>query len=207
MQAIPDRDRWLGLGLLLAALVVAYLVLVHPWWTVPMLEQADRIDGLQQRELRARMQMTQAPEIQQALARARQLQARSAGFLPESSAELAASGLIKRLETVVAEASPGNRACAITNRSPLTEPRQDRYARVTVQVRMRCGVGETSAALHALESGTPRLFVDNLNILAQRYFYMGDQQAQGGGLDVSFDLYGYLRPQPGAARAGGTRAR
>ena len=30
-----DRDRWLALGLLLAALALAYLVLVHPWWTAP----------------------------------------------------------------------------------------------------------------------------------------------------------------------------
>ena len=36
MRAVPDRDRWLALGLLAAVLVVAYFVLVHPWWTVPM---------------------------------------------------------------------------------------------------------------------------------------------------------------------------
>jgi general secretion pathway protein M len=48
-----------------------------------------------------------------------------------------------------------------------------------------------------VESGTPRLFVDNLNILAQRYFFApGRGGNQSGGLDVSFDLYGYLRPLP-----------
>lgn len=201
MQPVADRDRWLALGLLAAALALAYLVLVHPWWTVPMLAQSDRIDTLQQRELRARMQLQQAPQVRQALARVREQQQRSAGFLPESTAELATAGLIKRLETVVAEASPGNRACAIANRSPLTEPGSERYVRVAVQVRLRCGVPETAAVLHALESGAPRLFVDNLNMLAQRYFAMADQAGQqgSGGLDVSFDLYGYLRPAPNAA--------
>ena len=60
--------------------------------------------------------------------------------------------------------------------------------------------------LHALESGSPRVFVENLNILAQRYFYMpGQGKAQSGGLDVSFDLYGYIAPRaPGrTARAAG----
>jgi general secretion pathway protein M len=210
VHPVSKRDRWLALGLLGGALALAYLVLVHPWWTVPMLAEGKRIAALQQRELRARMQLGQAQQVRQALARARQQQARSPGFLPESSAELATAGLIKRLETVVGEASPGNRACAITNRSPLSEPSADRFTRVAVQVRLRCGVPETGAVLHALESGTPRLFVDNLNILAQRYFAMADQVSQSGGLDVSFDLHGYLRPRPAqptsAPRPGGERA-
>lgn len=198
MRLPASRDRWLALGLLAAVLALAYLLLVHAWWTAPMRVEAERIDGLQQRELRARMQMGQAREVSQALARVRAEQARRPGFLLESTAELASSGLIKRLEAVVEQASPGNRACAISSRSPLTEPRSDRYVRVAVTVRLRCGVPETIAVLHALESGSPRLFVDNVNILAQRYFQMADRGGQGsGGLDVNFDLYGYLRPKPG----------
>ena len=201
MPLASERDRWLALGLLLGALTLAYLLLVHPWWTAPMLEANDRIASLQQRELRARMQMKQAPAIAIALQRARQLQASSPGFLPESTSELATAGLVQRLETVVAQASPGNRGCAISNRSPLESPSHERFAKVTVQVRMRCGNAELAAVLHALESETPRLFVDNLNILSQGFFFLpGQNRGQGGGLDVSFDLYGYLRPVPSAPR-------
>lgn len=190
------RDRWLALGLFIAALGLAYLVLVHPWWTVPMLEAGDRIQTLQERELRQRMQLQQAPLVAQQLQQLRAQQSRLPGFLPESSAELATASLVQRLEAVVAQASPGNRSCAISNRSPLSEPRRDRHARVVVQVRMRCGSPELTAVLHALESGAPRLFVGNLNILSSRgYFLPGNTQPGGdGGLDVSFDLYGYLRP-------------
>jgi general secretion pathway protein M len=110
--------------------------------------------------------------------------------------------LVQRLQTVVAQASPGNRSCAITNRSPIDDAHPGRFPRVTVQVRLRCGAGEMAAVLHELESGTPRLFVDNLNILAQRYFFAPGQGAnQSGGLDVSFDLYGYLRPPPARPQA------
>ena len=132
MPLASERDRWLALGLLLGALTLAYLLLVHPWWTTPMLEANDRIASLQQRELRARMQMKQAPAIAIALQRARQLQASSPGFLPESTSELATAGLVQRLETVVAQASPGNRACAISNRSPQESPSHERFAKVTV---------------------------------------------------------------------------
>lgn len=194
-MAPADRDRWLALGLLLAALALAYAVLIHPWWTVPMLDAQSRIESLQQRELRQRMQLRQAPLVAQRLSQVRQQLAARPGFLPEASAELATVGLVQRLETAVAQASPGNRSCAITNRSPITEPSRERYARVVVQVRLRCGTPELATVLHSLESGTPRLFVGNLNVLAQRHFFGSGGEASGeGGLDVSFDLFGYLRP-------------
>lgn len=191
MPQAADRDRWLALALLLGVLAVAYVVLVHPWWTVPLRDANARVETMQQREQRQRMQLQQAPLVAQQLK-----QARDPGFLPEASAELATAALVQRLETIVSQASPGNRSCAITNRSPMTEPRRDRFARVVVQVRLRCGTPELAAVLHSIESGTPRLFVGNLNVLAQRFFFSpgtGATAAQReGGLDVSFDLYGYL---------------
>ena len=166
-----DRDRWIALGLLLAALALAYGLLVHPWWTVPMGEVSQRIEALRERDLRVRMQVAQAPQVTARLTEVMQRQANEPGFLPESSTELATAGLVQRLETVVGQASPGNRSCAITNRSPLAEPGRERFARVVVQVRLRCGSPELAAVLHSLESGAPRLFVGNLNVLAQRYFF------------------------------------
>ena len=200
--ATTERDRWLSLALLAAALALAYLVLVHPWWTVPILEVNQDIADSRDRELRVRTQLKQAPEIRKQLAAATAQQALRPGFLAESSAELATAGLVKRLETVVIEASPGNRSCAISNRSPMPQPARERFERVVVQVRLRCGTPELATVLHALETGTPRLFVDNLNVLAQRYAYLSAASTgSSGGLDVSFDLYGYLRPAAGARPA------
>ena len=213
MAPVPtDRDRWVALGLLVAAIALAYFVLLHPWWTVPMIDTETRIDDLQQRELRVRTQLAQAPEVERRLAEVRAAQRNRPGFLPEVTPELATAGLVQRLEAVVGQASPGNSSCAITNRSPLSDPRPaERFPRVTVQVRLRCGAPELATVLHALEGGSPRVFVDNLNILAQRYFYMpgqGGNRPQSGGLDVSFDMYGYIPPRPATTQAstGGRRA-
>ncbi|MCW0371855.1 type II secretion system protein GspM [Xanthomonas sacchari] len=202
---VDKRDRWLALGLLLAALALGYLVLVHPWWTVPMREVDAQIQELQQRELRVRMQLQQAPQVAQRLQQAQRDLATRPGFLRETSAELASAGLVQRLESAVATASPGNRSCAISNRSPLAaDNRSDRFTRVAVQVRLRCGTPELAAVLHALESGTPALFIDNLNVMAQRYQLSPGES--GNGLDVAFELAGYLRPNampaPPAASAG-----
>lgn len=192
--AVSDRDRWLALGLLAAALALAYAVLIHPWFTVPIREVEERIDIARERELRLRMQIKQAPLVQQRLVQAKADLARMPGFLPERSPELATAALVQRLETVVSQASPGRRACEITNRSPLQEPSREKYARVTVQVRLRCGTPELANVLHSLEGGTPRLFIGNLNVLGQRVFFNPGQTNMQGGLDVSFDLYGYLPP-------------
>ena len=207
--ATTDRDRWLALGLLVAALALAYFVLLHPWWTVPMMDTEDRIAGCRRANCACARSSRRRPPSNAASCRCAQALRGRPGFLPEATPELATAGLVQRLEAVVAQASPGNRSCAITNRSPLSDQRPaERFVRVTVQVRLRCGTAELASVLHALESGSPRVFVENLNILAQRYFYMpGQGKAQSGGLDVSFDLYGYIAPRaPGAPRVRRARA-
>lgn len=191
-----ERDRWLALALLIGALVLAYFLLVHPWFTVPLRATDARIADLQARDARVRALLQQEPEIRQRLAQLDAQGLGGAGFLNEPTAELATAGLIQRLESVVESASAASRGCAILNRAPLTaEPPPGRYRRVGVEVRLRCGNTETLAVLHALESARPYLFVDAVNITAQRFFAIpGAAQPQEGGLDVSFNLYGYLRP-------------
>ena len=71
-----------------------------------------------------------------------------------------------------------------------------------MQVRLRCGVAELATVLHSLETGSPRLFVDNLNLIAQRFQQSPNES--GLGLDVSFELAGYLLP--GAATDAATPA-
>ncbi|MDQ3159997.1 MAG: type II secretion system protein GspM [Pseudomonadota bacterium] len=194
-----ERDRLLAMGLLLTVITVLYVLVVHPLFTQPLRAADLHIEDLRDRDARVRALLEQAPEISKRLA---EIEARgsAAGFLLEPTTELATAALIQQLERVVEEVSPGNRGCAITNRAPLSgESSPNRFRRVTVQVRLRCGNAETLAVLHALESARPYLFVDALNISSQRYFAIpGNNPPQEGGLDVSFDMYGYLRPAAAA---------
>lgn len=194
---LRGQDRWVALALLLAVLALGYALLVHPLWTRPMLEVGERIDGVRERELRLRMREQQAPLVQERLRDLEASQGDRPGFLVADTPELATAGLVQRLESVVLEVSPGNRSCAISNRSPLRPDHGGAYVRVAVEVRLVCGTAELAAVLHALESGSPRLFVDNLDVLAQRMYGAGGATPQDtGGVDASFDLSGYL-PVPG----------
>lgn len=200
MAPLPARrDRWLALALLLATLGLGYLLLVHPWWTQPMRAVDAEIDSLREREVRVHSQLRQAPAVAARLQETRQVLAQRPGFMPQASVELASSALIQQLEDAVLSASPANRSCAISNRSPLPADHSGRFVRVAVQVRLRCGTPELAHLLYALESGSPRLFVDNLNVLAQRFQLSPGET--GNGLDVAFELAGYLRPGVGQATA------
>jgi general secretion pathway protein M len=190
------RTRGLLLIGVLAAL--AYFVGVHWWFTAPMLEMGGRIEELRTQELALRMESRQRPEIEKRLAQVQQFEAANPGFLPEANKELATAGLVQRLEQVVQATSPRPDACQITARTPADAVAgKEPYPRVVVQVRLRCGMGELAAVLHALESGSPQLFVDNLDVLSRRSYLAAGNE--GGALDVSFDLFGYLAPGATAA--------
>jgi len=198
MRTPARADRWRILAGVALALLVVYLVTVHWWFTAPMLDMGSQITALRDEEQTLRLQIAQRPELQGRLAQVRQFETANPGFLPESTRELASAGLVQRLQQVVANASPNPNACQITAQTPSDMPTQEPYPRVMVQVRLRCGTGELAAVLHALESGSPQLFIDNLDMLSRRSYLatIGDT----GGLDVSFDLYGYLKTPREATR-------
>ena len=177
-------------GLAVAAALV-YLVALHWWFTVPMLRMGDEIAALRMEELTLRMEIAQKPQLEAELARVRAFEAGNPGFLQETNRQLATASLVQRLEAVVQGASPNPAACQITARTPSEASTDEPFVRATVRVGLRCAMPELGAVLHALESGSPQLFVDNLDILSRRS-YLGTGQ-EGGLLDVSFDLYGYLK--------------
>ena len=199
MSPVATPDRWRILGGVLLALLLAYLVLVHWWFTAPMLAMGAEVEATSDQEQALLAEVAQRAQLQQSLKQVRDFEASNPGFLPESSRELASAGLVLRLQQVVANASPNPNACQITAQTPTDMPSQEPFARVMVQVRLRCGMGELGAVLHALESGSPQLFIDNLDILSRRSYLAAGTEGNAG-LDISFDLYGYLKSAPGGSR-------
>ncbi len=196
MRPIPDR--WRVLGVLAALLAIAYLLLVHWWFTAPMLDLGGQIRDLSVQEQSLRAEAAQRPALNRQMAQLQVFESGHPGFLPEASQELASAGLVQRLEQVVATASPNPNACQITARTPAQANAGDSYVRVVVQVRLRCGMAELAAILHDLESNNPQLFIDNLDLLSRRSYLLATPD-DSGSMDVSFDLYGYLRSVPGGS--------
>ena len=189
----PARGR--ALLIVAVVLALAYLAGVHWWFTAPMLAMGEEMKALRQQELELRMEATQRAEIERRLQQVQQFEAANPGFLPEANKELATAALVQRLEQIVQAASPNPDACQITARTPADAVGTDAFPRVVVTVRLRCGMGELAAVLHALESGSPQLFIDNLDVLSRRSYLAAGIEG-GGALDVTFDLFGYLNATP-----------
>jgi general secretion pathway protein M len=202
MPAVPER--WRVLGGALVALLLIYLLLVHWWFTAPMLDMGEKIESLREQELTLRMEASQRPTLKKKLEQVRRFEAENPGFLPETNRELASAGLVQRLEQVVGKASQNQNACQITARTPADMPTKEPFERVVVQVRLRCAMAELGAVLHALESDSPQLFIDNLQLSSRRSPFpsgSGPGPATGrpaGTQEVSFDLYGYLKVAAGS---------
>jgi len=201
MSRAERLARWRPLALLLAAGLAVYGLLVHWWWTAPMLALGDRIAAVRDEELALRMEAAQRPAIEARLAELRAAEAADPGFLPEPDADLATAGLVNRLEAEVRRAAPNPLACEILSRTPMAVPGPPPFTRVTVQVRLRCEGAALAQVLHALEAGRPALFIDNLALGSLVAFFTAGQGMAEGRIDVTFDLHGYLRPStPTTAR-------
>ena len=197
-------QAWKAWGALLAFGVLAYALLVHPWFTAPMLAMREEIIQLRDQELTARMVLTRREAIEARLLELQSDADADPGFLAEGSAELAVAGLVQRVESVVAEGPPGAGRCTVGRSVPKAIASDERYPRVTLEVQLRCGMADLGRVMQALEGGRPRLFVGKVMMLSRRDAALAVGETPGVVLvDISFELAGYLRtPTEEAPRRG-----
>jgi len=199
MAQLPDgrQGQLLALGLLGLLLASGYLLFVHWWFTGPLLLARSELIELREDESRFRHSALQRPAIEARLAEVRAFEAANPGFLPEDNFDLAASALIQRLRTQVDGLGAGN-DCQLVSTTPVSPREEEPFVRVAIQVRMRCETERLLPVLHALESGSPQLFVADFGVFTRRVSaQVAALNSQRGAIDVNFELYGYLRQRGG----------
>lgn len=213
----PGEGRLLALVLFAIAVICGYYVLVHWWFVAPHLEMASEFRQLREQEATFRAAIASRPQIEERLREVAAFESSSPSFLPEADFDSAAAALFSRLKALVAEKAEVEERCQVASHNPKRTSQADElYERVTISVHLRCDIDDFGEVLHALESGKPLLFVDELNIHRQqiggrrnattfpRRTQADPAGATGGDyqLDIRFDLYGYLRrPGPAAGRS------
>jgi general secretion pathway protein M len=73
---------------------------------------------------------------------------------------------------------------------------QERFEKVTVNVRMRCKIDDLKKVLYALETGIPMVISDELTVIKPRSRRRANKQQQApvqNALDIRFNMSGYLR--------------
>jgi len=194
MLLVPDQQnsRLTAILLLVIAVILVYLLCFH-WFLLRHAEYAEEIGDLRGQLARFEAIAAQREPLQEQLAEIRQSRHDANLFLPEGDFNEAAAAMSDRLGRMVQ--TRAGEDCQIVSRQPVRPRVQERYERVTVNVRMRCQGEDLLEILYRLESEVPMVIVDDLNIVRPRTRrrVAGEIVEVAEQLDVRFNMSGYLK--------------
>jgi general secretion pathway protein M len=191
IQIMPDQrnSKFTALMLLVISLLLVYLLLFH-WFVMRHKEYAEEIGDLREQLSRFQTVASQRESLQERLAQLRGLKSDAELFLVQPSFDEAAAAMSGSIGNMVR--TLGADSCQIVSRQPVRSRVQERFQKVTVNVRMRCDAEDFLEVLHSMEAGSPLMLVDDLNIIRPRTRSSRNKQPQGA-LDIRFNVSGYLK--------------
>jgi len=194
MQFIPDQrnSKTTAILLLFIAVLLVYLLGFH-WFILRHREHASELGDLRSQLNRFQTVAAQRESLQARLGQIRNSEQDADLFLTEPEFDEAAAALSSQLgQTVRTQADD---SCQIVSRQPIRPRVQERFQKVTVNVRMRCSAEDFLRILHGMETGLPLMLVDELNIIRPRTRRRtsGGQPRDQGMLDIRFNVSGYLK--------------
>lgn len=181
--------RVLALAILAAALAGVGLFLILPLWELDR-ELDDRIAAAQRRLDSERRIAGAGTDLAPRLERLRLAYASDARFLKSPSEALAGA----ELQGIAQRLIPP-RGGSILSTQVVSGEREHGFPRVVLRVKMRATLEQAVEIFHALETGTPYLFVDNLSIAGNAVPPRPSTRVVSAPslLQLEFDLAGYLR--------------
>lgn len=179
--------RAVALGLLGAVAAAAYAFVA---WPLVERHRAydERIAELEHRLARYRRVAAQGPALEAALERIRRHAAGSGYYLESAKAALASAELQQHLKARIVR--DGGQ---LVSTQVMAETAQGAFAGVAIRVHMRGSIESLRAVLHALETGSPLLFIDDI-LVTQGPRRPRNREAQTAmPLDIRFQVTGYTR--------------
>lgn len=188
MKLSPFTRRLLAVALLVFAVALPYWLGVRP-----LLDRfaENRAEIEQQRDLLSRYRAV-AMSVEGLRETLDQLKASEAGadfYLTGDSEALVAAQLQNRLKTII-----GNSGGRLTSTQVMQPGEEAGFRQVTIRVRMNCGIEGLRQIMYALETELPFLFVDNVDVSSRQERSRQTNTEAEPELTVSFDVFGYLRP-------------
>lgn len=194
MQVIPDQRnaRTTALMLLVIAVLLVYLLFFH-WFVLRHGEYAEEIDDLRSQLTRFQTVASQRESLQVQLGEIRGSQSDEGLFYDYPSFDEAAAALSGNIGDMVR--TQADDSCQIVSRQPVRPRVQERFEKVTVNVRMRCDAEDFLQILFGMETGMPLMLVDDLNVIRPRTNRRAraQQTQKQGALDIRFNVSGYLK--------------
>ena len=195
MQIIPDQrnSKSTAIMLMLVAILLVYLLLFN-WFVLRHKEYAEEIGDLRTQLNRFQAVAGQRESLQLELSQIRGSQNDTDLFFDYPEFDEAAAAISGSIGDMVR--AKADDTCQIVSRQPVRPRVQERFQKVTVNVRMRCDADDFLQVLYMMETGMPLMLVDDLNIIrprTRRRARSAAKVAEQGSLDVRFNVSGYLK--------------
>ena len=191
LAAQPGNSRLTAILILVIVLLAVYLTCFH-WFILRHLDYSSEIAELSEQLGRYQRVASQRTEYETLLQGLQDRKSDENLFLDGTDFNEAAAGMSERLSQMISIQAEGN--CQIVSRQPVRPRVQERFERVTVNVRMRCGIEDLKKVLYALETGVPMVVADEVTIIKPRSRRRRSSEPEvGQPLDIRFNMSGYLR--------------
>jgi general secretion pathway protein M len=190
--AEQGNNRLAAVLILVILAIMVYLLCFH-WFILRHLDYNSEIADLSDQLGRFERVAAQRTEYETLLQALQERKADENLFLSGNDFNEAAAGMSERLSQMITVQADDS--CQIVSRQPVRPRVQERFEKVTVNVRMRCGVEDLKKVLHSLETGVPMIIADEVTVIKprSRRRRSSNQNAASGVLDIRFNMSGYLR--------------
>lgn len=191
MFTTPWISRLAALLLLIVAMAAVYSFILDP--IIVGYRETDRqIEDVRDQLSRYQRLAAARPALEQQIRQAASERTSDGYYLSGGTDALAAAGLQDRVNALV-----GEKGGVLRSIQPMPGVDEQGFRRITLRVQMTATIEVLFETLYGLESGTPMLFVENLDIqsraIRRRSNEAGAQVApEAPVLTVGFDLSGYM---------------
>ena len=195
MALVADQgnNRLTAMLLFVIAVLLVYWLCFH-WIIMKHSEYSSEISDLSQQLGRFQRVTAQRSFFEQQLQSLQNRKSDENLFLEGSDFNEAAAGMSERLSQMIS--TQADDSCQIVSRQPVKPRVQERFEKVTVNVRMRCNIEDLKKILYSLETGAPIVIADDLTVIkprTRRRVRNGQPQPVQNTLDIRFNMSGYLR--------------
>jgi len=193
LAAQPGSGRLTAVLILVIVLLLVYLGCFH-WFFLRHRDYSSEISDLSEQLGRYQRVAAQRSAYENVLQSLQDRKSDENLFLEGNDFNEAAAGMSERLSQMISVQAEDS--CQIVSRQPVRPRVQERFEKVTVNVRMRCGIEDLKKILYSLETGVPMIIADEVTIIkprSRRRRSNSQEPEPGQLLDIRFNMSGYLR--------------
>jgi general secretion pathway protein M len=178
--------RLLALVLLLAAMLMVWLVAIEPIATV-IRESEQELAEAEERLIRFRRIAAEKPLLEQEVEKLRRQGATGRLALGGTNPQLAAAEMQDRVKRLVE-----TNGATLKSTQVLAGREERGFRRVALRITMEGDIEAAQKIFHALETMTPLMFLDNLEIRS-RGIQVTTAGRRSAELTMAYDVYGFQR--------------